>query len=98
MIGGTHYVSDDGEHIDCASTPHDDCRIGCLEGCETWPCGHPLGNLGYCWATEHTNAAELRDSYLGADEDQHSPVPGAPVELHWDGDCVLWDYPESERP
>lgn len=78
--------------IKCSAVVGADCRMGCPEGCEQWPCDHELIDYGECYAVEAIDAGgDLYESYRGPD----ASLRDGNVDIEWDGDSWGWFYPEQ---
>lgn len=102
---GTHQVKwyvDDMAYgkLECLAPPGADCRLVCVEGCESWPCGdppHALMDNGVCNAVEWIDNTDLGECHTGGEESIRNGV----VTVEWDGDCWTWRYaptPHSTEP
>lgn len=101
-----HFIRD-GRFV-CTAEPTAKCRNYPSCECEAWSVelhgnppaeGHEDQPQGECWVNPWLSATDLRDSYepeeLWLDDDE---FPNGPIDIEWDGDCVLWKYADETRP
>lgn len=85
--------------VTCHATEGADCRVQCLDGCESWSAvdhEHPLVDQGTCNFVEWMEAA---DSVTEAHVGDHALVDGF-IDPEWDDDHYVWSYvegPESNQ-
>lgn len=80
--------------VTCHATEGADCRLMCMDGCESWSLTdheHPLVDQGKCNFVEWVEAAgELLEYHVGS----HAPVDGF-IEIEWDDDHYVWSYSDD---